>query len=349
MQYIGYFIFAFFLSLFITAIVRMVMQKYHIVDIPRTKTRKIHKKKIPLGGGLAIFISFFLIIFLLLSNSFGQEILPKHIWGLFFGGLVLMVGGILDDKYNLKAKYQILFPILAALTVILFGIGPHEITNPLGGVFTLDQWVLSVGTLGNWVVLADTLVFCWLMGMMFTTKFLDGLDGLVTGVVSIGAMMIFFLSLQAQWYQPEVALFSIVFAGCCLGFLVWNWHPAKIFLGEGGSLFTGFMIGSLAIISGGKIATTLLVMGIPALDVIRVIMRRIQKKKPIHIGDNEHLHFKLIESGLTQRQAVLLMYVISFLFGVTTLFLQSSEKLVALVFLFILMLLLGVWFGKKSR
>ncbi len=348
MQYFGYFIITFFASLFATALVRILMQKYHIVDAPRTEKRKIHKKKIPLGGGMAIFFSFFLITFLLLSSHFGNDVLPRHIWGLFWGGLVLMIGGLLDDKYNLRAKKQIIFPILAATIIIAFGIGPHEITNPWGGVVSLDQWTLSLAGLGNWVILADLVVFFWLMGMMFTTKFLDGLDGLVTGVVTIGAMMIFALSLQEPWYQPEVALLSIIFAGSCLGFLAWNWHPAKIFLGEGGSLFTGFMIGALAIISGGKIATTLLVMGIPALDVIRVIIRRIQKKKPIHVGDSEHLHFKLIESGLTQKQAVLLMYAISFLFGVTTLFLQSSEKMIALVLLFILMLLLGVWFSKKK-
>ena len=161
--------------------------------------------------------------------------------------------------------------------------------------------------------------------------------------------MIFFLSRQPEWYQPEVAILAVIFFGACLGFLVWNWHPAKIFLGEGGSLFTGYVLGVLAIVSGGKIATTLLVVGIPMLDVLRVIIRRVQKRKPIFVGDNEHLHFKLIDSGLSQRQAVLLLYSISFLFGITTFFLQSKQKLIALSFLLVLMLLIGVWFSRREH
>lgn len=350
-MYLLYFLITFCLSIILTAIIRTVMLQLRIVDLPRSKARKIHNRKIALGGGWAIFLSFFIVVggALFFARQFGADVTPRHILGLFIGGLILMLGGLLDDKHSLKAGKQIWFPILAALTVVAFGIGPHIITNPFGGAISLDMIKIPIDGLGNWVVLADLVVFFWLIGMMFTTKFLDGLDGLVTGIVLIGTLMIGFLSLQQQWFQPEVALLSIIFAGACLGFLIWNWHPAKIFLGEGGSLFTGFMLGALAIISGGKIATTLLVVGVPMLDIVRVVIRRVQKKKPIYVGDNEHLHFKLLESGLTQKQAVLLMYTISFLFGVTTLFLQSSQKLVALLFLLVLMLLVGFWFSLKER
>ena len=187
------------------------------------------------------------------------------------------------------------------------------------------------------------------MGMMFTTKFLDGLDGLVTGVVAIGALIIFFLSRDPRWLQPEVALVALIFAGACLGFLVWNWHPAKIFLGEGGSLFTGFVLGTLAIISGGKIATTLLVMGLPALDVVRVIARRAQKKTSVFAGDNEHLHFKLLRSGLSQRQAVILLYSLSLIFGLSALVLQTTYKLIAFGILLLVMLLAAAWFARAER
>ena len=131
-------------------------------------------------------------------------------------------------------------------------------------------------------------------------------------------------------------------------FFDWNWHPAKIFLGEGGSLFMGFMLGGLAIISGGKIATTLLVLGLPLMDMVRVIIERIKKGKPFYEGDSEHLHFRLLQSGFSQKQAVLLFYTIAFLFGVSTLFLQSSQKLIALTFLFVLMMLLGIYFSRKK-
>jgi UDP-GlcNAc:undecaprenyl-phosphate GlcNAc-1-phosphate transferase len=184
---------------------------------------------------------------------------------------------------------------------------------------------------------------------MFTTKILDGLDGLVTGVIGIGAILIFFVANQGQLPQPEVAILAIILFGTCLGFLIWNWHPAKIFLGEGGSLLTGFLLGALAIISGSKIATTLLVMGVPMLDVIRVVIIRIRKGNSIFVGDNEHLHFRLLVSGFNQRQAVLLLYAISFTFGMTTLFLQDSQKIIALLFLFVLMILAGVWLSKGKN
>jgi len=348
-MYFGYFFLTFFLSMITTGVVYVVMKKLRVTDNAKSEKRKIHKKKIPLGGGLAIFVSFFVIAgLLLLAGDIGTVIRPRHMLGLFLGGLILMVGGFLDDKYTMRPWWQFSFPVCAAILVIIFGIGSHTVSNPFGGSIALDQWVFSLGSLGNIVLLADVLVFFWLMTMMFTTKFLDGLDGLVTGVVAIGALMIFFLSTSAAWYQPEVATLSIVFAGACLGFLLWNWHPAKIFLGEGGSLFTGFLLGALAIMSGGKVATTLLVVGLPMLDVVRVLVRRIQKKKPVYVGDSEHLHFKLLDSGLSQKQAVLLFYTISLLFGATTLFLQSSEKIVALLFLLVLMLLLGIWFSKKE-
>jgi len=333
-----YFLSTFILSFLLTATVRAVMRRYRVVDSPKGEKRKIHKKKIPLGGGLSIFLSFFAIVFVsYFVTSIGDVISLRTLLYIFLAGTVLMIGGIWDDAKNLKARQQILFPIIAAAIVAFAGVGPGEITNPFGGTFGLTS------------ILSSMLVFFWLFGMMFTTKFLDGLDGLVSGIVSIGAFMIFFLSRQEQWYQPEVATLAIIFAAACLGFLMWNWHPAKIFLGEGGSLFTGFILGILAIVSGGKIMTTLLVVGIPFLDVIRVIFTRWIKKRPIYMGDDEHLHFKLLHSGMSQKQAVLLLYAISFSFGITTLFLQSSQKIVAFAFLFILMLLMAIWLQNTDK
>ncbi|MCF6276669.1 MAG: undecaprenyl/decaprenyl-phosphate alpha-N-acetylglucosaminyl 1-phosphate transferase [Candidatus Magasanikbacteria bacterium] len=337
------------MSLSLSKVVLVLMKKMNVMDIPHGK-RKRHKKKIPLGGGLAIMISFFIVSFSLYYNGIlGLNVGFRKFIGLFVGSLILIIGGFLDDKYNLKAKTQIVFPIFAVLVVIFFGVGPHIITNPFGGVFDLSLFKVSFGSFGDWAILADIIVFFWLMAMMYTTKLLDGLDGLVTGLVFIGALMIFSFSTYTIWFQPEIAVISIVFAGACLGFLVWNFSPAKIFLGEGGSLFVGFILGSLAIISGSKIAITLLVVGVPMLDIGRVIIRRIQKKKSVFLGDREHLHFQLLESGFSQKQAVLFFYTIAILFGLTALFLQSSQKLIALVLLFILMLLLAFRFTKINK
>jgi len=334
----------------VTFLVAMFMRKFGIIDKVSKEKRKIHKRPIALGGGLAIFFSFFLSVFLawIFGDNFYYDIVFRNLLGLFLGSLFLVVGGILDDKYVLKPKIQILFPVLAAMTIIFSGIGPHIISNPFGGVIHLDFWQINFGNFGKLVVLADVLVFFWLMGMMFTTKFLDGLDGLVSGIVFIGACVLFFFSLQTNWFQPDVALLSIILAAAVLGFLVWNWFPAKIFLGEGGSLLTGFLLGTLAIISGSKIAITLLVMAIPILDVARVIWARFKKGHPIYLGDREHLHFRLLDTGLSQKQAVLLFYAISLLFGLSALFLQSSQKFLALILLFVIMILLVIWFGKKK-
>lgn len=345
-MYFGYALLAFVFTILSTYIVRILMRRFGIVDEPKSAERKIHKKRVSLGGGWGIFISFFAVILILFlgTDYLGQHILPKQILALFFGGLILMIGGTLDDKFNLRPRYQLVAPILASLVVIVWGIDLKEITNPLGGTFNLLNWYWS-----SWLTLADVLVFIWLMGMMYTTKLCDGLDGLTTGIVGIGATMIGFLSLQEMWFQPDLALVAFVLAGACAGFLLWNWHPAKIFLGEGGSLFLGFLLGGLAIVSGGKIATTFLVVGVLVLDVVRVIIRRLQKHKPFYEGDSEHLHFRLLQTGLSQKQAVLLLYTVSILFGTVALFLQSKQKLVAMLFLLILMLLIGVWLSKHEK
>ncbi len=325
----------------VTPFVAWFMRRCRILDRPESEDRKIHQKPLPLGGGLAIYITFFGLIVLgqVSGIIFFHTITFGSLFGMFASATIIMIGGLLDDRYNLKPRQQIWFPVLASLTILAFGIGPTIITNPFGGVLDFSHFF--------WLL--DIMLFFWLMGMMFTTKFLDGLDGLVAGVVAIGALVIFFLTKQPAWYQPEVGFMALVLAGSCLGFLIWNFYPAKIFLGEGGSLLTGFLLGVLAIISGSKIITTLLVMGIPALDVARVIYHRFKNKRPIFVGDNEHLHFKLVNAGLTQPQAVLLFYGISLVFGLSALTLSNHYKLLALVVLAGVMAGLGTYLSYRQR
>lgn len=326
--------------LVLTGLIRRVALKYKVVDEP-TEARKIHKKPMPLLGGLAIFLSFFgvLAYYIFFTDKvLGGEIFAKNLVGVFLGGALLMVGGFLDDKYKLAPKWQIIWPAAAVIVVIVSGVGIDKITNPFGGLLHLDSWQKILfwwhGVPYKITFLADVFTFVWLMGMMYTTKFLDGLDGLVSGVTTIGAVIIFFVSLMAEVAQPGTAMLSIIFAGACAGFLVWNFNPAKIFLGEGGSLFTGFILGALSIIAGGKIATTLLIMGLPILDAAIVIIRRIVKnRRGLFSADQKHLHFRLLNAGLSHRQAVLSLYFVTLAFGTSTLFLKSGGKLFALVVL----------------
>ncbi len=350
-NYIIPFVVAVICSVLATIVIRRFAFKKNIVDRPEdSPERKVQKKPIPLLGGGAIFISVSLVTAayaFFTDQLLGGYMLPKYLVGIFIGGLLLMIGGYLDDRYNLSPYKQIIWPILACVSVIVSGIGIEYITNPFGGVLDLDTYKIKLLTLGGipyyLVLLADLFAFVWLMGLMYTTKFLDGLDGLVSGITTIGALVLFFLSINGSVAQPETALLAIIIAGASLGFLLFNFHPAKIFLGEGGSLYTGFMLGILAIISGAKIATALLIMGIPILDVAWVIIRRafIEKRSPFSTADKKHLHFRLLDIGFSQRQSVLLLYFVSLVFGITALVVGTEQKIIALLLVVVVMIILA--------
>lgn len=326
---------ALILSLIITPLIKKVAFRYQIVDQPDF-CRKIHQRPMPLLGGVAIFIVFFGVIFLFSKQLTLGNLELSHWLGFFVGALLLIIGGTLDDKYNLGPKKQIIFPLLAIISVLVGGVEISKLSNPLGGYFDL--------TIIAW--LSPIFIFIWLLGMMYTTKLLDGVDGLVGGVSTIGAVIIFLFTLTTKYYQPDIAFAALVLAGAILGFLVYNFNPASIFLGEGGSLFLGYALGVLAIISGGKIAIALLVMGIPILDVAWTIFRRLLSgKNPFKTADKKHLHHRLLAVGLSQKQTVFVFYIFSLLFGLSGLFLQSQGKLLALGLILLLMFLLVVSFS----
>jgi UDP-GlcNAc:undecaprenyl-phosphate GlcNAc-1-phosphate transferase len=349
MKYIFPTLVAFGLSCILTPLVRRFSQNRGIVDEPsKAPARKIHSQSIPLLGGAAIFISFTITTWAYALGSkqlFGGFFLPKYLIGITLAGIILMVGGFFDDRKHLSAKRQIIFPILSALIIVASGIGIPYITNPFGGIIDLNRFQWTLFTFHSLpysvVLLADLFALVWLLATTYTTKILDGLDGLVAGVTTIGACIIAMLSLTKEVTQPETALIAMCLAGAAAGFLVWNWHPAKIFLGEGGSTWTGFTLGVLAIIAGGKIATALLILGIPALDVLWAIGRRIFGHRSATTADRGHLHFRLLDVGLTHRQAVLLLYTITAVFGSVTLVTHGPQKFYALLSLALVMVLLA--------
>lgn len=336
----------FLCSLGLTILMQRFAVATNIVDSPN-KERKIHKTPTPLLGGVAVILSFCIGVGLLWPDIQSEHIMPKYIIGVVIGALILLVGGALDDKYDLSPVVQVLFPILATITVIASGIGINYISNPFGDILHLDNMQLDVvqfhGVAYQVTLFADLFTVAWLMGTMYTTKFLDGLDGLVSGITIIGAIVIFGISLSGKVGQHETAWLALIVAAAFFGFLFFNWHPARIFLGESGSLFAGFILGVLAIISGGKIATALLILGIPILDVLWVIIRRlvVEKRSPFS-ADRKHLHLRLLDAGLKQRQAVLLLYMLTAIFGSCALLLQSQEKVYALIIVALVMIMLGV-------
>lgn len=337
-------------SFFITAaavpLIRRVALKYDIVDNPQTAARKVHQKITPLLGGTAIFISVFAMIFIF--RFFGLADFSRVSDGLliavFVAAGLIMIGGIMDDKYNLKPVWQVIFPISAALFAVLAGIKIGYITNPIGGESNAIIYLnSSVGFI---------MAFVWLMGMMYTTKFLDGLDGLVSGISGIAALMIFFVSLSWDLPGSATGAWALIILGACLGFLLYNWQPAKIFLGEGGSIFLGFMLGVLSIISGSKITTTLLVIGIPALDVLWVIIQRVASgESPFSHADRKHLHYRLLELGFSRTGAVWFLYLIALTFGTFGIINSSFGKLVSLLLLIACMffLIMATYLNQKFK
>jgi UDP-GlcNAc:undecaprenyl-phosphate GlcNAc-1-phosphate transferase len=354
-EYLLIFLSTAFLSALATLIIKRVAVNKGIVDRP--SPRKIHNKPTPLLGGVAIFIAFFLMLILFYEELIAGALEYHHWLGFFAGAVFLMIGGFLDDKYDLSPKYQIIWPILAVICVIAGGVEIRKISDPGGGLLYLDQWKILLWQIKEnsfyLVLIGDLLIFFWLMGMMYTTKLLDGVDGLVTGLTAIGGAIIFLFTTTTEYYQPDIALASLIFTASCLGFLIFNWNPAKIFLGEGGSLLLGYILAVLAIISGGKVAIALLVMGVPILDAGWTILRRIREgKNPFKFPDKKHLHHRLLKIGLSQKQTVIIFYLLSATFGIGALFLQTEGKIYALVGILIITAFLLFGFGyldKKAR
>lgn len=316
---------SFALSYFLTYAVRRLALHLQINDVPDAE-RKIHDRVLPKLGGLSLFFTFTLGALILALTGGADELSLLKLAGIVVGGAIIVLGGVLDDKYDLPAWLQICFPTAAALLVVICGTHISYITNPLGGPIVLDQYKVL-----GYPVFGSLFVFLWIMGLTYTTKFLDGMDGLVSGISGIAAVAIFALSLAPEVNQTSTALLALVFAGAAFGFLPHNFYPAKIFLGEGGSTYTGFMIASLAVISGGKIATALLVLGIPILDAAWVIVKRLWFRSSPFVGDKRHLHFRLLDIGLSQRQSVVILYLFAAAFGGIAVFLQSYGKLIALL------------------
>ncbi len=323
---------AFLASVAATLAVRKLAFAWGAVDMPKPG-RKIHAKPTALLGGLGIYGSIVIVLIALLVGDVlpSGSISAKHIVGLLAGGFWLVIGGALDDKFNLKPKQQIIWPVLATLSIIGSGIGIESISNPLGGQWFLHQvdipllWIKGLPY--KITLLSDVFTFFWLMGVMYATKFFDGLDGLVSGITVIGALVVFAVSLSSKINQPETALLALVIAAVFAGFLVFNFNPASIFLGESGSTLAGFCLAVLSIIAESKVVTTLVVMSLPVLDLIWVMVRRIfiDRVSPSQ-ADRKHIHHRLLDSGFSQRRAVLLLYLWAVVCGLFALAYQEQGQ-----------------------
>jgi UDP-GlcNAc:undecaprenyl-phosphate GlcNAc-1-phosphate transferase len=326
---------AFLGALILTPLVSRVARRLGLVDIPG-EPKHVHRAPVPRMGGVALFLPFLAAVGVsLLLPVDRQDPLELHrITGLLLGSAIVFGVGLWDDKRPLGPFPQLAAQFVAAALAIGFSINITEITSPFGGMITFT------------IPLAVALTFFWLLGMMNTVNWLDGLDGLAGGVTVIASILLFAHSYSLG--QHSVALLPLALAGCVLGFLPFNFHPARVFMGTSGALFLGFALGGLAIIGGAKMATALLVMGIPILDVAWQIINRLRLHRSPFLGDRGHLHHRLLDMGLSQRRVVLIFYLLCATFGGLALVLASGlQKLLLLVGMGLVALVVLVRLAKR--
>ncbi len=332
MMYLLPFILALTISLIITPSVRRLALAVGAVDLP-DNDRKIHGKPVAYLGGLAIFLGFLIPVVIFLPVT-------RRLAALLVGISVLLIVGVVDDIRGLSPWVKLPWQILAALIVLAGGIGITQFTNPLGGVISLNygRFAVGLGPLHFHIApIANLLSIIWLVGMVNVVNFLDGLDGLACGVSAIAGFIMFLLSISGRVNQPEVALLAIILCGAALGFLPYNFYPARIFMGDGGAYFLGLTLALISIYSGGKLATAGLVLGFTIFDGVWVSLRRIYRRSSPFKADRKHFHHLLLDAGFTQRQAVLTLYAIAMLFGLVAVESASLGKLIGLIALFLVM------------
>lgn len=302
------------ISVIATPLVIKLAIKLNAIDIPNDP-RRIHNKPTPLMGGVAIYIAFVIGVVLNISNFSIQDL------GLLIGATVIVIGGIIDDIKELRPKYKLLFQIVAAVILIVFGLKITLVTNPLnsGGSF------LNLGLLGI------PLTIIWVIGITNAFNLIDGVDGLAAGVGFISSVTLFIVSIING--RIDAAFLTAILSGAIIGFLPYNFNPASIFMGDTGSQLLGFLLAAISIDGAIKSATALVIavpllaLGLPIYDTLFAMIRRKVNGKPIMQGDKGHLHHRLLGLGLTQRQVVLIMYLISaILGGIAIIAMQISSK-----------------------
>ncbi len=301
----------------------------------------VHSYPVPRGGGLPIFLAVFLTSLVFLPHD-------KHFWGIMGGAFVLLIVGLLDDHFDLSPYLRLAANLLAAGLVVASGIGIAFISNPFDGVIHLDQPRIIFEFLGQgreiWVA-SSLFGLLWLIWNMNIVGWSSGVDGQLPGFVVIASLVIAALGGRysfdiTQW--PVIILAAAV-AGAYLGFLPWNFYPQKIMPGYGGKSLAGFFLGVLAILSGAKVATTILVLGVPTADAIVAILRRVSAGHSPVWGDRGHLHHRLLDMGFAKPKIAVFYWLFSLILGVIALFLNSQQKFYAFLMVFLILAAFYVW------
>ena len=339
------FLTSFFLSLILTPLASKIGLRFNMTDEPGG--RRKHIGRISRTGGIAIFISFSAGV-LLTQRLDLQRTDPNEftrIGGLVIGLIIVFVFGLLDDKFEFRPGWQFVAQFAASIAAIISLVIIERFNNP----FTNRQVILS--EIAPWLIVPLSLF--WLIGMMNTVNWLDGLDGLAAGIAAIFSAVLFAAMVQdtpTQDPQLSIAPLPLALLGATLGFLPFNFYPAKVFMGSSGALTLGFALGCLGIIGGAKMATVLLVLAVPIVDVAWLIVSRVRHGQSPLQGGRDHLHFRLLDLGLSQRQIVIGYCLISALFGALALVIEARiYKVLALGVLGLLTLIVLVAVAQKTE
>jgi len=322
---------ALIISFILTPLARKLAFKVGALDIPKDP-RKIHKKPMPYFGGLAIYVAMMSCMFVYMPHS------ETNI-SIMIGATIIVLTGIVDDMYGMPAKIKLIMQIIAASIAIMGGVKIHFITNPLSatGMYLLRDLTIPI-------------TLFWIVGITNTINLIDGLDGLASGVASIAAATLL-LTAALKGYDFIVMQCAII-VGASLGFLPFNFNPAKIFMGDTGSLLLGYMLAVTSILGMVKsVAAVALVvpvfaLGVPIFDTTFAIIRRYINKKPIMEADKDHLHHKLMRKGLNQRQTVLIMYFISMMLGLAAIIVSDADPRTGIIVIGVVVVLV-IYLGNK--
>jgi len=316
------------ISLLITPLIIYLAHRWKVLDRP--SRRKVHKKAMPRLGGVSIFLSFWIVVFAIyfIPNDIGGHLreASQELLFLFIGSLFIFILGIYDDVRGANAFIKFTAQIAVALFLFFTGFQIDLVTNPFGGSISL-----------GWLSLPVTIL--WIVGIVNAFNLIDGLDGLAAGVSLIASLSI--MAVAFILHHPLVILFMIILSGALLGFVWHNFNPAKIFLGDSGSLFLGYLLATTSISSAQKSATLvvilipLLVLAFPIFDTSLAFFRRIKNRLSPFKGDRLHTHHLLLELGFSHRRSVITLYAFCLLLGLLAFLIsfQQSEKVAFLLFL----------------
>lgn len=328
-------IIAFVISAIATPISIIFLKKSGIMDDPNIRKHPgvIHKKPIPRGGGIPLLFGVFIagLMFLPINHTTIT---------LFFAALIALLIGVLDDKFEISPYVRFVVNIICAVLVVWAGVSVPFITNPLGGILFLNQFMLPFNILGfqGVFLLSDFIAIIWVVWVMNMLNWSKGVDGQMPGIIVVSSIIIGLLSFRFgifDEFSQISATLSFIIAGSALGFLIFNFHPAKIFPGYGATSIY-LLLAVVSILSSAKLATAILVMGVPLADGAFTIGRRILSGRSPFWHDKKHLHHLLLSLGFGQRKIALFYWLISAIFGALSLVLSSRGKVFAIIMLVII-------------